>query len=185
MKVLNLIAALISTTIVSSVYTVNAHAETGTWDGQPSVAEFEFNRNIGETYIGNVVVKTGELTTNYAQTETTVNYYGPTCDQYSKLVLNVSAKVYNTNDGSWSRANSGEFYASEGQWDTVTVANSEYKTYPTNVELTVSERCEAINYSSNIERHIPDMEQEVINAGDSISEGFYSVTDGIADTFGW
>jgi hypothetical protein len=185
MKVLNLIATLISATVVSNVVVNAAQAETGTWDGQPAVAEFEFNKNIGETFIGTVVVKTGELTTNYAQTETTVNYYGPTCDSNSRLVLNMSAKVYNTDDGSWSRANSSEFYAVENGWGKVTLVNSEYKTYPTNINLTVSERCENLSYASEVYRTGDTIAEETINAGDSISEGFYDVTDSIADTFGW
>lgn len=185
MKVLKLIATLISATVVSSSYVLSAQAETGTWDGEPTVTEFEFNKNIGETYIGDVIVKTGELTTNYGQTETTVNYYGPSCDNNSRLVLNMSAKVYNTNDGSWSRANSGEFYGVENGWGTVTLANSEYKTFPTNINLTVSERCENISYTSDVYRTGDVIVDETINAGDSISEGFYDVTDSIADTFGW
>lgn len=58
------------------------------WDGQPTIKEVEYNRTIVEgVYLEKAIIKAGELTTNYGQTEVQLIYNTGGCNSSSRLYI--------------------------------------------------------------------------------------------------
>jgi hypothetical protein len=68
-------------------------ALAGQWDGTPVETKFSFNKYIEDSYIRDAIVKTGELTDNYGQTEATIKFNRPMCDPGYTLLLDMSVTL--------------------------------------------------------------------------------------------
>jgi hypothetical protein len=142
MKVIKMISAL----LVSSISLV-APANAGEWDGTPTIANFVFNREEESQYIKRIIVRTGELIDNYAQTEVAVQYDAAACSKDSKL--RVGMTVYLEDEIRNILGESAVYdFPREGEANEMIIQFDDVAIYPDLVSLDVRATCEPIKRGS-------------------------------------
>lgn len=136
---LNTIKNTVATAVLTSVSLLTPMANAATWDGTPSTTNFNFGYFLDNMFIQKAIVKTGELTTNFGQTEVQVIYNTGGCpsDQFLQVEMGVELVEYGRTHTEYSITNPTE--------NTNNVINTfqieDIKIFPENMTVTVSANC--------------------------------------------
>ena len=136
---LNTIKNTVAIAVLTSVSLLTPMANAATWDGTPSTTNFNFGYFLDNMFIQKAIVKTGELTTNFGQTEAQVIYNTGGCP--SDQFLQVEMGIELVDDGSTHT----QYSITTPTENTNNVINTflieDIKIFPESMNVTVSANC--------------------------------------------
>jgi hypothetical protein len=154
-----------------------------TWEGKPEVSTYEFNRNIGTTFIKNVEVKTGYYNYGTPNTEVTITFVPANCTAYTET--NFTATLTDNYDGIplTLRGSKTTYY---GDTVELTLDKDIMTVDPGYLNLDISNECigDSVSIESTYNTTVETIEENVYTTGDGIADTFYDITDAL-DPFNW
>lgn len=136
---LNTLKNIVAITVITTVSLLSPIANASTWDGKPVETNFNFGYFLDNMFIQKAIVKTGELTTNFGQTEAQVIYNTGGCpsDQFLQVEMGIELVEYGRTHTQSSITTPKE--------NTNNVINTfqieDIKIFPENMKVTVSANC--------------------------------------------